>query len=249
VSGHSKWSQIKRQKGVADAKRGQLFTKLSRELALAVREGGDNPDMNPRLRLAMQRARDNNMPMDSIERAMKRGTGGTEGASLVEASFEGYGPGGVALLLVALTDNRNRTVSEVRNVLTRGGGSMGEVGCVAWNFQSKGVIIVEAADAEELALFAIDAGAEDVKVIDGSVEIYTSPEDLERLRKAVEEKDLTVVSAELSMVPNSTMMLDQKAALTTLRLLDRLEELDDVQRVFTNADFPDEALERYRTQS
>jgi len=249
VSGHSKWSQIKRQKGAADAKRGQLFTKLSRELSLAVREGGDNPDMNPRLRLALQRARDNNMPMDSIERAMKRGAGGTEGASLVEANFEGYGPGGVAILLVALTDNRNRTVSEVRNVLTRGGGSMGEVGCVAWNFQSKGVITVEAADAEELALFAIDAGAEDVKVIDGSVEIYTSPEDLETLRKALDEKELTVVSAELAMVPNSTMMLDQKAALTTLRLLDRLEELDDVQRVFTNADFPDEALEQYRTQS
>jgi len=249
VSGHSKWSQIKRQKGAADAKRGQVFTKLSRELALAVREGGDDPDMNPRLRLAMHRARDNNMPMDSMERAMKRGAGGAEGASLVEANFEGYGPGGVALLLVALTDNRNRTVSEIRNVLTRGGGSLGEAGCVAWNFQSKGVITVEAADAEELALFAIDAGAEDVRVIDGSVEIYTRPEDLERLRKAVEEKDLTLVSAELSMVPNSTMMLDQKAALTTLRLLDRLEELDDVQRVFTNADFPDEALEQYRTQS
>lgn len=249
MSGHSKWSQIKRQKGAADAKRGQVFTKLSRELALAVREGGDDPDMNPRLRLAMHRARDNNMPMDSMERAMKRGAGGAEGASLVEANFEGYGPGGVALLLVALTDNRNRTVSEIRNVLTRGGGSLGEAGCVAWNFQSKGVITVEAADAEELALFAIDAGAEDVRVIDGSVEIYTRPEDLERLRKAVEEKDLTLVSAELSMVPNSTMMLDQKAALTTLRLLDRLEELDDVQRVFTNADFPDEALEQYRTQS
>lgn len=249
MSGHSKWSQIKRQKGAADAKRGQLFTKLSREVAVAVREGGDNPDMNPRLRLALQRARDSNMPADSIERAIKRGTGGSEGAHLVEANFEGYGPGGVAVLLVALTDNRNRTVSEVRNVFTRGGGSLGESGCVAWNFQTKGVITVEAEDAEELALFAIDAGAEDVKVVDSSLEVYTSPGDLEKLRKALEERGLAVVSAELSMVPNNTTMLDQKTALSTLRLLDRLEELDDVQRVFTNADFPDEALEQYRAQS
>ena len=249
MSGHSKWSQIKRQKGAADAKRGQLFTKLSREVSVAVREGGDNPDMNPRLRLALQRARDSNMPADSVERAIKRGGGGSEGANLVEANFEGYGPGGVAVLLVALTDNRNRTVSEVRNVFARGGGSLGESGCVAWNFQAKGVITVEAEDAEELALFAIDAGAEDVKVMDSSLEIYTSPEDLEKLRKAMEERGLAVVSAELSMVPNNTTMLDRKTALSALRLLDRLEELDDVQRVFTNADFPDEALEQYGAQS
>lgn len=249
VSGHSKWSQIKRQKGAADAKRGQLFTKLSRELVLAVREGGDNPDMNPRLRLAVQKARDNNMPMESIERAIRRGSGETEGANLVEASFEGYGPGGVAILLMALTDNRNRTVSEVRNVLSRGGGNLGESGCVAWVFQPKGVITVEAADAEELALFAIDAGAEDVMVVDTVVEIYTSPESLEKLRRTLEERELTVVSAEVSMLPNNTVMLDEKSALSTLRLLDRLEELDDVQRVFTNADFPDEALEQYRAQA
>lgn len=249
MSGHSKWSQIKRQKGAADTKRGQLFTKLSRELTLAVREGGDNPDMNPRLRLAMQKARDNNMPMESVERAIKRGAGGTEGANFIEANFEGYGPGGVAILLVALTDNRNRTVSEIRNVFSRGGGNMGESGCVAWIFEPKGIITVEAADTEELALFAIDAGAEDVKVVDSLLEIYTSPGDLENLRKALEEKNLTVVSAEVSMVPANTMMLDQKTALHTLRLLDRLEELDDVQRVFTNADFPDEALEQYRAQA
>jgi len=237
VSGHSKWSQIKRQKGATDTKRGQLFTKLSRELSLAVREGGDNPDMNPRLRLALQKARDNNMPMESIERAFKRGAGGTEGANLIEANFEGYGPGGVAILLVALTDNRNRTVSEVRNVFSRGGGNLGESGCVAWIFESKGIITVEA------------AGAEDVRVVDSLLEIYTSPGDLEQLRKTLEEKNLTVVSAELSMVPTNTIMLDQKTALHTLRLLDKLEELDDVQRVFTNADFPDEALEQYRTQT
>ena len=249
MSGHSKWSQIKRQKGAADAKRGQLFTKLSRELALAVREGGDNPDMNPRLRLAIQKARDNNMPMESIERAVKRGSGGSEASKLVEANFEGYGPGGVAILLLALTDNRNRTVSEVRNVLSRGGGSLGESGCVAWVFESKGVITVEAPDAEELALFAIDAGAEDVKVVDNAVEIQTSPEDLEKVRKALEQGEFTVVSAELSMVANNTIMLSERSALSTLKLLDRLEDLDDVQRVFTNADFPDEALEQYRAQA
>lgn len=249
MSGHSKWSQIKRQKGAADAKRGQLFTKLSKELTLAVREGGDNPDMNPRLRLAMQKAHDHNMPMESVERAIKRGAGGTEGANLIEVNFEGYGPGGVAILLVVLTDNRNRTVSEIRNVFARGGGSLGESGCVAWIFQPKGMITIEAADTEELALFAIDAGAEDVKVVDSLLEIYTSPGELENLRKALEEKNLTVVSAEVSMVPNSTTMLDEKTALHTLRLLDRLEELDDVQRVFTNADFPDEALEQYREQA
>lgn len=249
MSGHSKWSQIKRQKGAADAKRGQLFTKLSKELTLAVREGGDNPDMNPRLRLAMQKAHDHNMPMESVERAIKRGAGGTEGANLIEVNFEGYGPGGVAILLVVLTDNRNRTVSEIRNVFARGGGSLGESGCVAWIFQPKGMITIEAADTEELALFAIDAGAEDVKVVDSLLEIYTSPGELENLRKALEEKNLTVVSAEVSMVPNNTTMLDEKTALHTLRLLDRLEELDDVQRVFTNADFPDEALEQYREQA
>jgi YebC/PmpR family DNA-binding regulatory protein len=187
--------------------------------------------------------------MESVERAIKRGAGGTEGANLIEVNFEGYGPGGVAILLVVLTDNRNRTVSEIRNVFARGGGSLGESGCVAWIFQPKGMITIEAADTEELALFAIDAGAEDVKVVDSLLEIYTSPGELENLRKALEEKNLTVVSAEVSMVPNSTTMLDEKTALHTLRLLDRLEELDDVQRVFTNADFPDEALEQYREQA
>ncbi len=249
MSGHSKWAQIKRQKGVADARRGQLFTRLSREIAVMVRQGGANPDMNFRLRLALQKAHDNNMPLDSIDRAIKRASGESEGAIFSEATYEGYSPGGAAILLEAMTDNRNRTVSEVRNVFSRSGGSMGESGCVTWLFEPKGVITVEAGDAEELALYVIDAGAEDIKIIDGSLEVHTKPEDLEGVRKALAQKDLAIVSAELLMVPKSTVMLDEKAALQTLRLLDRLEELDDVQRVFTNADFPDTALEKYRSQA
>ena len=250
MSGHSKWSTIKRQKGVTDAKRGQLFTKLSREIDAAVRQGGDNPEMNFRLRLIIQKARDHNMPIDNIERAIKRAAGASEGANLIEASYEGYGPGGVAILLETLSDNRNRTISEVRNVLSRGGGNLGESGSVTWIFEPKGVITVTAGDIdeEELSLFVIDAGAEDIKVMDESLEIHTRPEDLEGLRKALEERNITIVSAEVLMVPNNVVMLDEKAALQALRLLDRLEELDDVQRVFTNADFPDEALDNYRSQ-
>jgi len=247
MSGHSKWSQIKRQKGVADARRGQLFTKLGREITVAARQGGSNPETNFRLRLAVQKARDNNMPLDNIERAIKRGAGGSEGASLVETIYEGYGPGGAAILLEAMTDNRNRTTAEVRNLFSRGNGSLGESGCVTWLFEPKGVITVEAADTEELALQLIDAGAEDIKIIDGSLEVHVKSEDLEGMRKTLEEQNLAIVSAEVLMVPKSTVMLEEKAALHTLRLLDKLEELDEVQRVFTNADFPDEALERYRS--
>ncbi len=249
MSGHSKWAQIKRQKGVADTKRGQLFTKLSREIVVAARQGGGNTETNFRLRLALQKARDNNMPLENIERAIKRGAGGAEGANLAEAIYEGYSPGGAAILLEAMTDNRNRTIAEIRNAFSRGGGSLGESGCVTWIFEPKGVITVEAMDAEELALYVIDAGAEDIKIIDGSLEIHTKLEDLEGLRKALEEKNLAIVSAEVLMVPKSTVMLEEKEALQTLRLLDRLEELDDVQRVFTNADFPNSALEKYRSQA
>lgn len=248
MSGHSKWAQIKRQKGVADTRRGQLFTKLGREIAVAARQGGSNPETNFRLRLAVQKARDNNMPLDNIERAIKRGAGGDEGASLVETIYEGYGPGGAAILLEAMTDNRNRTSAEVRSLFSRGGGNLGESGCVTWLFEPKGVITVEADDAEELALQLIDAGAEDIKIIDGSLEVHVKSEDLEGMRKSLDKESLAIVSAEILMVPKSTVMLEEKAALQTLRLLDKLEELDEVQRVFTNADFPDEALERYRSQ-
>jgi YebC/PmpR family DNA-binding regulatory protein len=251
MSGHSKWSQIKRQKGVVDAKRGQVFTKLAREIIIAVREGGSNPEANFRLRLAVQKARDSNMPLDNIDRAIKRGSGQAEGASLVEMVLEGYGPNGVAILVSALSDNRNRTLQEVRNIFTRNGGNLGESGCVAWLFDNRGVIAVDAGeqDAEALALEAIDAGAEDVKVENNYIEIYTRPEELEKVREALKQKDIPIASAELSRVPKTVIQLEEKSALQTLRLLDKLEELDEVQSVSSNADFPDTILEKYQPLS
>ena len=250
MSGHSKWSQIKRQKGVADAKRGQLFTKLAREIIVAVRQGGANLEGNLQLRLAVQKARDNNMPSENIERAIKRGSGEAEGTVLTEIKFEGYGPSGIAVLVETLTDNRNRTVQDVRRLFTRHGGNLGESGCVSWLFETRGVITVEsdASDAEEIVLRAIDAGAEDVKTEKGYVEIYTQPQDLEEVRKAIEEKE-HVLSAEVSMTPKTTVLLEENKAIQTLRFLDQLEELDDVQRVFSNIDFAEATLERLRSQT
>ncbi len=249
MSGHSKWASIKHQKGVTDARRGRLFTKLTREIIVAVREGGSNPETNFRLRLTMQRARDNSMPLDNIERAIKRGSGTIEGAALVEMVLEGYGPGGAAILVQALTDNRNRTLQDVRNVFTRSGCSLGESGCVAWIFEMKGLITVNAdnLDADELALEAIDAGADDVNTENSCVEVYTSPEALEAVRAALEAKNITVASAEQSLVPRTTVELDEKSALQTLKMLDKLEEIDEVQQVCSNADFPDAVLEKYQS--
>ena len=250
MSGHSKWSSIKHQKGVADARRGQLFTKLTREIIVVVREGGSNPDTNFRLRLAIQKARDASMPQDNIERAIKRGSGTLEGATLVEMVLEGYGPGGTAILVEALTDNRNRTLQNIRNVFSRHGSSLGESGCVAWLFDSKGVITIKAdnLDGDELALSAIDAGAEDVKVESNYVEIYTKPEELETVRTALEQQEMPIATSELSMVPKSLVPLDDKAATQALKLLDKLEEIDEVQNVFSNADCPDSVLESYQSQ-
>ena len=248
MSGHSKWSSIKHQKGVTDARRGQLFTKLTREIIVAAREGGGDPGLNARLRLAIQKARDNSMPSDNIERAIKKGSGTLEGATLEEVVLEGYGVSGAAILVKALTDNRNRTVQDVRHMFTRHGGSLGESGCVAWLFDSMGLIMIKTSglDTEELALEAIDAGADDVKVEGAFVEIYTKSNELEMVRKALEEKDVPIDSAELSLVPKTLLELDDKAALQTLRLLDKLEELDDVQQVSSNVDFPDSVLEKYQ---
>lgn len=248
MSGHSRWSQIKRQKGLADTRRGQVFTKLAREISIAVRQGGSDPQSNSRLRLAVQRAHDNNMPLENIERAIKRGTGSSDAAALTEVTLEGYGPGGSAILLQALTDNRNRTLSEVRNVFSRNNSSLGESGCVSWIFEPKGVITIEAdkVDAEELALFAIDAGADDVKVDEATVEVHTQVQDLEAMRKTLEGKGIAISSAELLQVPKTMISLDEKSALQSLKLLDRLEELDDVQHVFTNADFPNEVVEKFQ---
>jgi len=250
MSGHSKWAQIKRQKGVADTRRGQLFTKLTREIIIAARQGGANPDGNFRLRLAIQKARDNNMPLDNIERAVKKGSGEAGSGSLIELALEGYGPNGVAIIVSALTDNRNRTVSEVRSVFTKHGGSLSESGGVAWLFENKGIISMESAgiDPDEIGLIAIDAGADDVKTDKGYIEIYTAPQNLEAVRKAVEEKT-PVTSAEVSMHPVRTVMLEEKEAIQTLKLLDHLEELDDVQQVYSNVDFADSVTEKLKAQS
>ncbi len=248
MSGHSKWSTIKHQKGAADAKRGQLFTKLTREIIIAVKQGGASPEGNARLRLAIQKARDSRMPNDNIDRAIKKGSGTLEGATLEEVSLEGYGPSGAAILVQSLTDNRNRTLQEVRNVFSRNGGSLGEPGSVAYLFESKGVITVktDGADPDELSLQAIDAGADDVRVEGRVLEIYTNPHDLEKVRLALEAKKLNVVSSELAMIPKTTLPLDEKAGVQTLKLLDKLEDLDEVQHVFSNADFSDAALEAYQ---
>ncbi len=247
MGGHSHWSQVKRQKGAADAKRGQLFTKLGRELTVAARQGGADPEANFRLRLAVQRAREANMPNDTIERAMKRGAGGADTTELIEATYEGYGPGGVAVLIDVVTDNRNRSVSDIRATMGRAGGNLSEAGSVAWLFENKGLIAVNAADSdsEDLALAAIDAGAEDVDVQDSRLEVYTRAEDLEKVRQALQEHGINIESSELTKVPKTTINLGEKEALQALRLLDKLEELDDVQRVHSNAEFPDEVLESY----
>ncbi len=247
MSGHSKWSTIKRAKAANDAKRGQLFTKLARELTVASREGGSDPEMNVRLRLAVQKAKENNMPHDNIERAIGRGSGEGGQDSLHEVVYEGYGPGGAAIMLEALTDNANRTVSEVRNAFAKGGGNLGEKGCVAWNFDTRGVVVVEASEdtVEDLTLLAIDAGADDFEEDEGVLEVRADPASFESVRKALEDAGAPIVRAELSMVPKATLLLENKQAEQTLRLMDRLEELDDIQRVYTNADFPEEVLEVY----
>ncbi len=251
MSGHSKWSSIKHQKGVADARRGQLFTKLTREIIVVVREGGSNPDTNFRLRLAIQKARDSNMPMDNIERSIKKGSGELEGVTLTELVLEGYGPSGIAILVEALTDNRNRTIQDVRSTFTKHGGSLGENGCVSWIFDARGLISVKAAglDADDLALNAIDAGADDVKIEGDYVEIYTMPEDLLAVRSALETKNIPIASAELLKVPKTTVQLDDKAAMQTMKLLEKLEEIDEMQHVYSNADFPDAVLEQYQLQA
>ena len=251
MSGHSKWSSIKHQKGVADARRGQLFTKLTREIIVAVREGGSNPDTNFRLRLSVQKARDSNMPMDNIERSIKKGSGDLEGMTLTELILEGYGPSGIAILVEALTDNRNRTIQDVRSTFTKHGGSLGENGCVSWIFDAKGLISVKAVglDADDLALTAIDAGADDVKIEGDYVEIYTMPEDLLTVRSALETKNIPIASAELLKVPKTTVQLEDKAALQAMKLLEKLEEIDEMQHVYSNADFPDAVLEQYELQA
>lgn len=247
MSGHSKWSTIKRQKGAADAQRGQLFTKLSKEIILAAKQGGADPAANFRLRLAVQKAKENNMPADNIARAISRAAGGGDGAEVEEITYEGYGPAGIALIIEAATDNRNRTVGEVRNVLTRAGGSLGETNSVMWNFDIRGVISVPAngKDPDDIAMTAIDAGAEDFSVSDGAVEIYTQPSDLENVKKTLEGGGITVESAEVNRVPKTTVALDTKDGVSLLKMVEKLEGLDDVQKVYFNADLSDDVMAAY----
>jgi YebC/PmpR family DNA-binding regulatory protein len=245
MSGHSKWSQIKRQKGAADIKRGMAFTKVTREIMLAAREGGGDPDGNFRLRLAMDRARTVNMPRDTIQRAIERATGGGDGARLESVVYEGYGPGGVSVMVEAATDNRNRTASEIRAAFTRHNGKLGESGSVQWLFEQKGVIEIDpkGRDVDDLGLLAIDAGAEDVETEDGLVTVYTPPASFERVKRSLEAAGISAESAEISMRPTNTVHLEGEQARKILRLVETLEELDDVQRVHANFDVPEEVLE------
>jgi YebC/PmpR family DNA-binding regulatory protein len=245
MSGHSKWASIKRAKGAADAKRGQLFTKLGREITVAARDGAD-PSGNARLRMALLRAREANMPHDTIDRAIKRGSGAGDGANFQEITYEGYGPSGTAVMVHAMTDNRNRTVAEIRSTFSRNGGNLGESGSVGWLFDSKGVILVEinGHDADDLALQAIDAGAEDVQVSDDVVEVFTDPGSLEDVRGKLEQDGVSISDASVNLIPTTTVDLDEKAAEQVLRLIERLEEIDDVQNVYTNSEISDEVAAR-----
>ena len=246
MSGHSKWSTIKHKKAAKDAKRGKLFTKFIKEITVAARMGGGDITSNPRLRTAVQTARDNSMPNDNIERAIKKGTGDLEGVSYEEVSYEGYGPGGAAFLVQVLTDNRNRTVSDIRRLFNKHGGSLGETGCVAWMFDNKGLIVVskEAVEEEVLLGLALEAGAEDVTESDDVFEIVTQPEDFATVRESLDKGDVPVLSAEVTMIPKSTTTLGGKEAEQTLGLTEELEDHDDVQSVAANFDIPDEILEK-----
>ncbi|MEN6478987.1 MAG: YebC/PmpR family DNA-binding transcriptional regulator [Anaerolineales bacterium] len=249
MSGHSKWATIKRAKGAADAKRGAVFTKLGHEIALAAREGGPDPDANFRLRIVLDKARAANMPKDNIERAIKRGSGdGGEGTTLEEYIYEGYGPGGSAILVQTLTDNRNRTVAEVRHVFSRYGGNLGADGCVAWMFERKGVITInpEGQDPDEIMLVAIDAGADDVEVGDGEIEVTTALQDFKAVLDALLAAGLKVESSSVAWVPNSQIDMSDAEAIRNLKLVEALEDLDDVQEVFTNLNITDEVMDKYQ---
>jgi YebC/PmpR family DNA-binding regulatory protein len=246
MSGHSKWSTIKRKKGAADAKRGKIFTKLIRESATAAKMGGGDPDANPRLRLAIDKARSANMPKDNIQRAIQKGIGGAEDASYEEVIYEGYGPGGTAVLLEALTDNRKRTVSEVRHVFSKNGGHLGSAGCVAYLFEKKGIIQVERAgtDLDALIEAALEAGALDVVENDDSLEVVTTPSEFESA-KAVLAASFQVSSAAIRMEPSSSVKLEGKEAESMLRLADALDDLDDVQAIYANFDISDETMANF----
>ncbi|OPX31933.1 MAG: transcriptional regulator [Candidatus Latescibacteria bacterium 4484_181] len=251
MSGHSKWSTIKRKKAKTDLERGKVFTKLIREITVAARLGGGDEEANPRLRTAIEAAKAASMPSSNIERAIKKGTGELPGVNYEEMVFEGYGPGGVAIMVEATTDNRNRTVAEVRHIFERHNGNLGENGSVAWMFQQKGLITVprDSLQEDDLLAAVLDAGAEDIQTEDDAFEITTAVEDLERVKQALKENQIQYTQAELTRVPQSTVKVDGKSAQQLLRLMDELEECDDVQRVFSNFDIEETEIERYYGES
>jgi YebC/PmpR family DNA-binding regulatory protein len=245
MSGHSKWSTIKHKKAANDSRRGKLFSKSVKEITAASRMGGRDLDMNPRLRTALATARSNNVPNDNIEKAILRGTGELEGATYEEIVYEGYGPGGVAMIIEVLTDNRNRAVAAVRHALAKHEGRIGERGCVAWSFDKRGLIVVtpDSIEEEELFMIAVEAGAEDVAASETGIEIFTPFEMFDSVLTAVQETSANIQLAEISMIPQNTVKLDGKEAERMLRLMDALDDLDDVQKVYANFDIPDSLLE------
>ena len=245
MSGHSKWHSIKHKKGAADAKRGKLFAVLIRQIEIAARSGGGDPASNATLRSMVQKARDNSLPVDTIQRAIKRGTGEEEGVIYEQVSYEGYAASGVAVIVQALTDNRNRTSAEIKNIFSRNGGSFAEPGAVSWQFERKGIVLVDkAADEDELMLVAADAGAEDVQDLGDAWQVTTPPTELHAVRTAIEEAGIKVKSSDLTMIPTTSVALDKEdKAKSVLRLMDALEEHDDVEAVYANFDIPDAVLE------
>ncbi|MBI4012659.1 MAG: YebC/PmpR family DNA-binding transcriptional regulator [Candidatus Rokubacteria bacterium] len=245
MSGHSKWAQIKRKKAKTDQQRGKLFSKLIREITTAARVGGADPKGNMRLKAAIEEAKSVNLPADTLKRAIQKGTGELPGEAYEEVTYEGYGPGGVALMVRVLTDNKNRTAPEIRHAFTKFGGNLGEVGSVGWMFERKGLVLVEASrvDEDELLALALEAGAADLRRADSVFEIATEPAQLEAVRRVLEEKGVPLQSAEVTYVPQSTIRLEGKEAQQVLRLVEGLEELEDVQKVYANFDIPDEVLE------
>ncbi len=245
MSGHSKWANIKHRKGAADAKRGKVFTKIAKEITVAAREGGGDTVTNPRLRQAVDKARLNNMPMDNIDRAIKRGTGELPGVTYEHITYEGYGPGGVAILIEGLTDNKNRTTAEVRSIFTKKGGNMAGAGSVSWMFHRKGLIVVNKSVIDEDALLttAIESGAEDMKVESDTYEIITAPENLESVKNELLGKKIDIVSAEVTMVASNTIKLTGHVAKQVISLMDEFQSSDDVQHVHSNFDIPDEIIE------
>jgi len=250
MSGHSKWHSIKYKKAAQDAKRGKIFTKIIKELAMAARLGGGDPDTNPRLRKAISDAKAVNMPADNIKRAIKKGTGELEGVTYEEMSYEGYGPGGVAIYVEALTDNKNRTVSELRHVFSRNGGNIGESGCVAWMFDRKGYIVVEQSKASEDQLLdiALEAGAEDLREDGSNYEIFTKPENHEGVVNSLKEHDIDMAASNLGYIPQNYVKLEGKQAHQLLRLMEELEDHDDVQNVWANFDIDEEEIARYSAE-